>query len=118
VFVAELDGRIVGFAGTSVPTDPGYPAATAELDTIYLVPDAWQRGIGRRLMARALDDLAARGFSAAILWVLAGNGRGRRFYEARGWQPDGHAQMLDFDGSAVEEVRYRVDLPRHADAAD
>jgi GNAT superfamily N-acetyltransferase len=110
-FVAELDGRIVGFAGTSVPTDPEYPARTAELATIYLLPGAWHRGIGRRLMGRATDDLAQRGFSNVVLWVLAGNARGRGFYEALGWRADGRSQMLDFDGTPVEEVRYRVDLP-------
>jgi ribosomal protein S18 acetylase RimI-like enzyme len=110
-FVAELDGRVVGFAGTSVPTDPEYPPGTAELATIYLLSDAWRRGLGGRLMGRAMDDLVERGFSAVVLWVLAGNARGRGFYEALGWRADGGAQMLDFDGTPLEEVRYRLDLP-------
>jgi GNAT superfamily N-acetyltransferase len=117
-FVAELGGRIVGFAGTSVPTDREYPPGTAELATIYLLPDAWRRGVGRRLMGRALDDLAGRGFSAVMLWVLAGNAGGRGFYEALGWRADGGAQMLDFDGTPVEEVRYRLDLAARSEAAD
>jgi GNAT superfamily N-acetyltransferase len=109
-FVAEDRGRIVGFAGTGRPTDPENPPRTAELETIYLLPDAWRHGVGRQLMARALGDLADREFSSAILWVLTGNERGRRFYEAAGWRPDGGTQMLDFDGTPVEEMRYLVDL--------
>jgi hypothetical protein len=27
-----------------------------------------------------------------------------------GWQADGRVQMLDFDGTPVEEMRYRIDL--------
>jgi ribosomal protein S18 acetylase RimI-like enzyme len=117
-FVAELGGRIVGFAGTTLPTDPEYPPGTAELATIYLQSAAWGRGIGGRLMGRAMDDLAERGFSAVVLWVLAGNARGRGFYEALGWCSDGRAQMLDFDGTPVEEVRYRLDLPARSVATD
>lgn len=109
-FVAEDRGRIVGFAGTGRPRAPENPPGTAELETIYLLPDAWRHGVGRRLMARALHDLAKRGFSSAILWVLTGNERGRRFYEAAGWQPDGRRQMLDFDGTPVEEMRYLIEL--------
>ena len=111
-FVAEERGRIVGFAGTGRPSNPETPSGTAELETIYLLPETWRHGVGRRLMARALHDVADRGFTSAILWVLAGNERGRRFYEAAGWQPDGRTQMLDFDGTPVEEIRYGLELSR------
>jgi GNAT superfamily N-acetyltransferase len=109
-FVAVRDGRVVGFAGTGRPTDPEYAPGTAELETIYLLAEVWRLGLGRLLMHSAIDDLAARGLSSAILWVLTDNHRGRGFYEAFGWQPDGRAQMLDFDGTPVEEIRYRLDL--------
>jgi GNAT superfamily N-acetyltransferase len=109
-FVADDRGRIVGFAGTGRPRDLECPPGTAELETIYLLPDAWRHGVGRRLMARALRDLADRGFTSAILWVLTGNERGRRIYEAAGWQPDGRTQKLDFDGTLLEEMRYEVEL--------
>jgi GNAT superfamily N-acetyltransferase len=109
-FVAVREGRIVGFAGTGRPADPEHGPDTAELETIYLLPDAWRSGLGRLLMARAIDELAGPGFSSAILWVLTDNVRGRRFYEALGWRADGAVKMLDFDGMPVEEMRYRLDL--------
>jgi GNAT superfamily N-acetyltransferase len=109
-FVAVRDGRIAGFAGTGRPADPEHSRDTAELATIYLLPEVWRLGVGRLLMRRSTDDLAERGFSSAILWVLTDNDRGRRFYEAVGWQADGRVQMLDFDGTPVEEMRYRIDL--------
>ena len=109
-FVAVRDGRIVGFAGTGRPVDPEYPLGTAELETIYLLPEVWRLDVGRLLMRRSTDDLAERGFSSAVLWVLTENERGRHFYEAGGWYADGRVQMLDFDGTPVEETRYRLDL--------
>jgi GNAT superfamily N-acetyltransferase len=113
-FVAVADGRVVGIAGTARPTDPEYSPGTAELETIYLLPEVWNRGLGRQLMDHAMDDLVARGFSTAILWVLTDNVRGRRFYDAAGWRPDGRAQMLDFSGTSIEEIRYRLDLAGRA----
>jgi len=109
-FVADDRGRIVGFAGTARPDDPEHPPGTAELETIYLAPDMWHRGVGRKLMARSLEDLAGRGFASVFLWVLTGNERGRHFYEAGGWRPDGRVQMLNFDGTPIEEMRYRLEL--------
>jgi len=112
IWIAELDGRVAGFAGTTRPADPALGIGVAELETIYLLPAAQGLGLGRLLLKRATDDLMARGFSAAILWVLTANDRARRFYEAAGWRPDGAAQMLDFDGTPVEEIRYRIELSR------
>ena len=61
-------------------------------------------------METATGDLVERGFASAILWVFTANDRARRFYEAAGWRPDGTAQLLDFDGTAIEEIRYSIDL--------
>ena len=107
-WVGELDGRIAGFVGTGLPDDPGVPGA--ELKSIYTSPAAQGLGLGRLLLQTAVSDLVERRFSSAILWVLTANARARRFYEAAGWRADGAAQMLDFDGTATEEIRYRIDL--------
>jgi hypothetical protein len=60
-------------------------------------------------MTVALAWLRGR-FTTATLWVLEGNVRGRQFYERGGWTHDGRAQMLDFRGTELEELRYRIDL--------
>jgi len=109
-WVAETDGRIVGFAGTARPTAADLPAGTGELEMIYLLPEAWHRGVGGALLRAAVEDLVERGFATAVLWVFTANDRARRFYEAHGWLADGTAQMLDFDGTPIEEIRYRIGL--------
>jgi GNAT superfamily N-acetyltransferase len=99
-------GRILGFAATGPGRDDDVPPGTGEVNAIYLAPDAWSRGIGRQLFAAAVDDLAIR-HDPLVLWVLTDNARGRRFYERAGWVPDGTARVLDFDGTPIEEIRYR-----------
>jgi ribosomal protein S18 acetylase RimI-like enzyme len=109
-WVGERDGRIVGFVGTALPTDPLLAPGTGEVESIYLLPAAQGLGLGRLLMETATGDLVDRGYSSAILWVLTANEQARGFYEATGWQADGTGQMLDFDGTPVEEIRMRIDL--------
>ena len=107
VWVVEEGDRIRGFASIGPARDEDLPSGAGELYAIYLEPESWSLGLGRRLFEAATRDLVARGFEPLALWVLTDNIRGRRFYEAAGWLSDGEARVLDFDGTPIEEVRYR-----------
>jgi RimJ/RimL family protein N-acetyltransferase len=110
--VAIADEQAVGFASIGPTRDPDAdPARTGEVRAIYLLPQAWGQGFGRRLMTAALAQLADLGYQAATLWVLKENARARRFYEAAGFTADGAEQTEDIAGSPIAEVRYRRDLP-------
>ena len=111
-FVAEEGGRVVGFASVGRP-DAGEElgASVAELHTIYIDADRYGTGLGRRLAATALEHLRSEGFAEVVLWVLEQNERGRRFYEAGGWAPDGARASDCWGATSVPRVRYRVRLP-------
>jgi len=83
-FVAELDGRLVGF-GVVLADGHG----RAELDDLFVEPDRWGLGVGRRLVEEALRRAARVG--AQSLHVVAGrNAQG--FYEALGFERVGEVQ--------------------------
>ncbi|OFW67259.1 MAG: hypothetical protein A2Z12_05975 [Actinobacteria bacterium RBG_16_68_21] len=106
--VADHDGEVVGMASLGASRDPSHdPVAVGELQAIYVAPDHWDHGHGRDLMDAAITWLRSRGFTEAFLWVLTGNTRARRFYEAAGWQPDG-IRIEVLAGGSLEETRYRV----------
>jgi len=107
VWVVEVNARIVGFASTGPARDEDLPIGAGELEAIYLAAEFWSTGLGRPLFDRAVGDLRERGLDPLILWVLTGNVRGCRFYDAMGWRADGCSRPIDFEGTAVEEVRYR-----------
>jgi GNAT superfamily N-acetyltransferase len=114
VFVAERDGRVIGFVNTGPPQDrndaeAGRPG-TAELYAIYLEPDVIGTGIGRALFATAVEDLRTRGYLEAFLWVLESNAQTRRFYERAGWWAVGEPKVVDWYGHGISEVRYRIEL--------
>ena len=117
LLVAEdpADGHVCGWSsiGTLRPEgcDDLDASVVGQLWAINLEPEAWGRGIGTALLRTATDELAARGYEAAILWVLATNVRARRFYEREGWAPDGGSQVeARDDGVDLHEVRYRRSL--------
>ena len=107
--VVEEAGHIVGFARVCPSRDDTAPAAVGELASIYVLPEAWGRGFGRQLLSSALSGLGEAGFVEAIVWVLEGNHRARRFYEASGWSDDGAKRRFE-RGFVLPEVRYRHSL--------
>lgn len=108
VWVIEQDGRVAGCTNTNRGRDAD--AGTAEVLSLYLFPEAVGQGIGRALFAYAVEDLRQRGFERATLWVLESNQRGRAFYEAAGWAPDGMNMVEEWSGTTLKEVRYYIAL--------
>ncbi|HWO71605.1 MAG TPA: GNAT family N-acetyltransferase [Actinomycetota bacterium] len=109
-WVAERDGRVVGFCVTGPSEDADADRGTAEVYAIYLRPEVVGTGVGRRLFEHAVEDLRRRGFRRATLWVLEANERARRFYERAGWRPDGAVNEERIDCANLPTVRYRVEL--------
>ena len=105
VWVAEEDGRIVGFV--SVGPEREDPTL-GELYAIYVLPKAWGSGAGTALMEEAVGALRDGYGGEAVLWVLEDNPRARRFYEREGWSLDGGRKTDTFLGVEVSEVRYRL----------
>jgi ribosomal protein S18 acetylase RimI-like enzyme len=110
--VAESAGQVVGFVSAGVPRDEPAEPLTGEVYAIYVTPDCWDRGVGRKLLAHAEKDLTDLGYTEAMLWVLTDNQRARAFYERAGWHADGATKRATFGGREVEEVRYRIALGR------
>ncbi len=110
--LVAVDGEtVVGFAGAGPARDGDLdPASTGEVYALYVEPAYWSTGTGRALLDAASGQLVAAGFGRAVLWVLAGNLRARRFYERGGFTSDGARQVLDM-GAPVPEVRYERVLP-------
>jgi GNAT superfamily N-acetyltransferase len=106
ILVAVEGNSICGFAITSKSRDEDLPNA-GELRAIYVDPQQWREGVGRALIAAAREQLRRDGYTDAVVWVLDGNARARRFYESDGWSRDGTGRREIIGNTHVEEVRYR-----------
>lgn len=96
--VAVEGESVVGFTYLGPSEEPG----VAELYAIHVDPGHVGSGVGRLLMRDALPHLGER----AVLWVLEGNARARRFYEKGGWTADGHRRDNPLGGAITRQLRY------------
>ena len=109
--------KVLGFC-SAVPRDGGVEMlATFEITTLYVAPQHWRQGIGRRLCSEVLKHIAQKGGESVILWTLFSNAPARRFYEALGFRDDGARRTETMrDESSVLEMRYRLAISEfHAD---
>jgi GNAT superfamily N-acetyltransferase len=84
VRVAAIDGRVVGFSCVL----PGV-AATAELDGLFVEPEYWRIGVGRRL----LEDAFSRAREQAIDAIeVVANPRAEDFYRRLGFVVTGRVE--------------------------
>jgi GNAT superfamily N-acetyltransferase len=77
VFVAECDGRVVGFAHAG--PEPAN-AVAAEIFGFYVDPAVWGSGVAATLMTHTCSVLADDR-TEVVVWTLREAGRARRFYE-------------------------------------
>jgi ribosomal protein S18 acetylase RimI-like enzyme len=94
------DDTVVGFTYLGVSEVPG----ATELYAIHVDPEHVGTGVGKALMVDALAHLGDR----AVLWVLEGNDRARRFYERGGWAADGTTREAPMGGEVTLQLRYAL----------
>jgi hypothetical protein len=114
VFVAVAEGAerpgdapgarpvVVGFASGGRARRALGEVALGEVETLYLLDDFRERGIGRRLMRAMAAHLAAIGCGGAMLWVLSDN-PSLWFYRHLGGKPVAR-ETITVGGQPVEQT--------------
>ena len=72
VMVAEAGKQIVGFATSGRNRNAAIPF-TAEMYTLYVLPEWQGEGIGQELFRESTRRLSADGYKNVVTWVLADN---------------------------------------------
>ncbi|QHE52760.1 GNAT family N-acetyltransferase [Pontibacillus sp. HMF3514] len=80
LYIAEKDGKIVGFANFSPVKEEGI----VELGAIYLLPEYQGEGIGTALLQEGIKKL--NGAKSVYISVEKENKIGTNFYRAKGFQ--------------------------------
>lgn len=93
LWVAEEEGRVVGYAGFScVPPE-------AQVTTIAVDPAAARRGLGRALLKALIERARASGCALLQLEVGARNAPALKLYESEGFRVVGRRPKYYNDGS-------------------
>ncbi len=88
VFVAEMDGEVVGFMLCRVKRVPAHMGGVlvGELSDMWIVEKARRKGIGDKLSRLALDWLRGQGVHSVEIQVLRDNEASWKLYERMGFQ--------------------------------
>lgn len=108
--VAFHGGTLRGVCSFGPQRESAAPG-TGEVYALHIAPDSRRRGLGKLLLDDAVTRMQARGFDAAVLWVLRDNANARRFYEAQGWSANGEELIEERNGYAIPETRYAITFP-------
>ena len=109
LLLADDGGELAGFVGCGVSRDRDTGPEVGEIWSFFVAADRWRAGVGRALMAAALDDLRLRGYAEATVWSFDSNGRANAFYEAQGFTRDGTTRTEEVWAHLLE-ARYRCAL--------
>lgn len=77
-----------------------------EIVSIYLLPEYFDKGYGKKLLESALLDLKQSGYQNVYLWVLKENQRARHFYEKNKLQCNKDECICEIMGKELTDIRY------------
>src|SRR5215218_4514230 len=97
IWVAVVDGGVVGWANTSAGRDADRPR-DLELEGLYVLDAHHGTGVGQALLDAAIGD------RPAYLWALADNPRAHAFYRRNGFVADGTEKVDEF--WEITEMRF------------
>ncbi|HEX3871539.1 MAG TPA: GNAT family N-acetyltransferase, partial [Pirellulales bacterium] len=81
IFVAESDGRVVGYITTRIDRDAG----KGRIPNLAVASEMRGLGLGRRLIEHALDYFRRERLTYAMIETMAGNAIGNQLYPSCGF---------------------------------
>jgi ribosomal protein S18 acetylase RimI-like enzyme len=101
--VAEVDGRLVGFAALRLAPGLFYAESHAEMTELYVENAYRRRGIGRELV-RYVERMAVE-MGAAELWLMTGkeNFPAQEFYRSLGYEQEDIALSKELERSSNDD---------------
>jgi GNAT superfamily N-acetyltransferase len=111
-YVAESDGKIVGFMfGTIKATYPYFEKkGFADLVALYIHPDFQHIGIGTKFKEIFTSWAKENGAKKFVIGVLKDNKPARKAYESWGGKLDDHTQPFVKLGVGYDEVFYTYEI--------
>ena len=109
-FVAECDGKIIGFNEVGPSGDNDVDDKTGSIYGLYLLPGYQGKGIGMALQKKGLEYLEDNGFESVTVWTQEDNHLAIKTLSAEdGWTTDGFREGIAGKAN-YKEIRFRKHL--------
>ena len=89
LFVAELDGEVVGLAGVHVSVSLEHDRDAAKVSAIVVDESSRRRGVGRALLDAVEAEAKARDCALVFLTTAERRQEAHEFYRRLGWEETG-----------------------------
>jgi ribosomal protein S18 acetylase RimI-like enzyme len=103
---ADAGETLLGWVAFGDSRDGDKDHRWAEVETLYIAPAFWRKGVGKRLIDAARHALQSAGYTDVALWVLLDNRRARAFYKRSGFVCDNSSRGVQLGGKWLTEIRY------------
>lgn len=90
IYVAEEDGKLIGFVTFSIRTVIRYVKPIAELDELYIAPSARKQGLGSKLVQTVIDAAAEKGCHRLFIESHYKHEAAHKLYEKMGFTNYGY----------------------------
>ena len=108
VYVARLEGKVVGFVAFDRSRDKGTKPTVGEVWAIHVLPEHWGKGAGLALWDAAREGLDDEGCTSVTVWVPLRNERALRFFDLAGFKRElNTARTTPFGDIRIEEMRLK-----------
>ena len=108
ILVIEHEQSVKGFASYSPSRDADTNInQCGEITAIYLHPDIWFQGMGKKICLAVFAALQEMGFNEVIVWTLRENQQARNFYTKMGFK-ETSVTKIEYINQIIpiHEVRY------------
>jgi GNAT superfamily N-acetyltransferase len=95
LFVAEVDGEVVGLAGIHVSPSLEYDADAAKVSALVVDERHRHGGVGRALLAAVENEARRRGCALVFLTTAERRKDAHAFYRRLGWEETGRRFARD-----------------------
>lgn len=101
--VVYINNKIIGFVSYGKNRDIAKDNL-GEVYAIYILEEFHEKGIGKKLISYAKNDLKEKGYTSLVIWTLEENPN-KKFYEKLGGKEFSNRQ-IDILGQKLKEIGY------------
>lgn len=107
IYIVKFNNIAIGIFELAKGTDTDIEGNACQLVYVYLLPEYWDKGFGKRIFRNIRKFTKADKYEMLYLWNFTGNTRADAFFKKCGFVSDGATKRIDIGNGRYAE-KYRM----------